>query len=106
MAYHTRPSPENAERIDADFQAFGFAELGLTAADFQPQNQVVQLVLPPNRIDLMTAIRGVSFDEAWRGRQFGKLDGVEVAFLNKDCLIRNKPASGREKDLEDLKRLA
>lgn len=63
---------------------------------------MVQLGHPPNRIDIITTISGVSFEEAWQGRQFGDLDGVTVPFLNKDCLIRNKRASGRDKDLEDL----
>ena len=67
---------------------------------------MVQLGQPPNRIDILTAISGVSFEEAWQGRQFGDLDGVPVPFLNKDCLARNKRASGRDKDLGDLKRLS
>ena len=66
----------------------------------------MQLGHPPNRIDILTTISGVSFDEAWQGRQLGELDGLPVAFLNKECLIRSKRASGRDKDLEDLKRLA
>ncbi len=118
MAYHARPrytddidilvhrSPANAARIEGVIRAFGFTSLGLTAADFQRENQVVQLGHPPNRIDILTTISGVSFEEAWQARQFGDLDGVTVPFLSKDCLVRNKMASGRDKDLEDLKRLS
>ena len=118
MAYHTRPrytedidilvrpSPENAARLENVIRSFGFTSLGLSAADFQQQNQVVQLGQPPNRIDILTSISGVSFEEAWQGRQFGELDGITVPLLSKDCLIRNKKASGRDKDLEDLKRLS
>jgi hypothetical protein len=118
MAYHVRPrytddidilvrpSPENAARLEAVLGSFGFASLGLSAADFQQQNGVIQLGRPPNRIDILTSISGVSFEEAWQGREFGELDGVPVSFLNKECLVRNKRASGREKDVEDLKRLA
>ena len=101
-----RPSAENARRLEAVIQAFGFASLGLSAADFQDENRVVQLGRPPNRIDLLTTISGVPFEEAWQGRQYGELDGVSMPFLNKDCLVRNKKASGIDKDLEDLKRLA
>ena len=118
MAYHTRPrytedidvlvrpSPENAARLENVIRSFGFTSLGLRAADFQKENQVVQLGQPPNRIDILTSISGVSFEEAWQDRQFGELDGLTVPLLSKDCLIRNKRASGRDKDLEDLKRLS
>ncbi|MGH8246110.1 MAG: hypothetical protein ACREUU_06735, partial [Gammaproteobacteria bacterium] len=100
-----RPSPDNAARLESVIQAFGFGSLGLSARDFQQENQIIQLGYPPNRIDILTTISGVSFDEAWQGRQFGDLDGTQVPFLNKECLVRNKKASGRDKDLEDLKRL-
>jgi len=54
----------------------------------------------------MTTISGVSFEEAWQGRLQGELDGVPAPFLNRECLIKNKRATGREKDLEDVKRLS
>ena len=118
MAYHARPrytedidilvrpSPENAARLENVIRSFGFTSLGLNAADFQQENQVVQLGQPPNRIDILTSISGVSFEEAWQERLFGDLDGLTVPLLSKACLIRNKKASGRDKDLEDLKRLS
>ena len=117
MAYHSRPrhtedidilvrpSEENAARMEAVLKPFGFASLGLNAADFLREGQVVQLGYPPNRIDLMTGISGVSFEEAWASRQFGELDGVPVPFLDRECLVKNKSAAGRGKDLEDVKRL-
>lgn len=101
-----RPSPENACRLEGVLQAFGFASLGLSSSDFQREDQVVQLGAPPNRVDILTSISsGVSFEEAWQGREPGELDGLPVAFLSKDCLARNKQAAGRDKDIEDLKRL-
>ena len=117
MAFHTRPrytedidilvrpTPENAARVETVLRAFTFTSLGLSASDFEKPEQIVQLGVPPNRIDLITCITGVSFDEAWAGRQHGELDGVPVAFLSKECLIRNKTATGRPKDREDLRRL-
>ena len=101
-----RPSPENSLRMERVIEAFGFSSLGLRAEAFRRENQVIQLGLPPNRIDILTTISGVPFEEAWVGRQFGELDGVPVAFLSKECLVRNKRASGRDKDLEDLRRLS
>ena len=118
MAYHSRPrytedidilirpSPENAARVEAVIRAFSFTSLGLCVADFIEEQRVIQLGRPPNRIDLLTSISGVTFEEVWHGRLFADLDGLPVSFLSKDCLIKNKRASGRQKDLEDLKRLS
>jgi hypothetical protein len=66
---------------------------------------VFQLGRPPNRIDLITAIDGVSFEEAWQNREEAILDGLPVTILSKPLLIRNKRASGRPKDLEDVRQL-
>lgn len=118
MAFHTRPrytedidilihaTPENAARVDAVLTAFGFTSLGLSAADFRAPDRIVQLGQPPNRIDLITSISGVSFEEAWEDRKSGELDGIPISFLSKECLKRNKAATGRAKDLEDLRRLS
>jgi hypothetical protein len=65
----------------------------------------VQLGLPPNRVDLMTAIDGVSFQEAWAGRVAGMYGSQSVSYLGRDELIRNKRASGRTQDLADLEDL-
>jgi hypothetical protein len=66
---------------------------------------VIQLGLPPYRIDILTSISGVAFPEAWAGRLGGTLFDVPVAFLGREAFIRNKRASGRPKDLEDLRAL-
>ena len=79
--------------------------LKISRSDFTRVDQVVQLGLPPYRIDVLTSISGVSFDEAWRGRLTGLLFEVSVAFLGRAELIRNKRASGRAKDLEDVRAL-
>ena len=71
-----RPSMENAERVAAVIREFGFASLGLSAADFARPDQVVQLGHPPNRIDLATGLTGVTFDEAWATREPASLDGL------------------------------
>jgi hypothetical protein len=63
---------------------------------------VYQLGLPPSRIDLLTVISGVEFDEAWSDRVEIEVDGVVVPFLGRDTLIVNKLASGRPKDLVDV----
>lgn len=81
---------------------FGFGEVGLSEGDFSTPGIVVQLGVAPNRIDLITAIDGVTFAEAWQGRAKGKFGSQEVFYLGKVELIRNKRASGRKQDLADL----
>jgi hypothetical protein len=103
--FFVRPTPENAARIVAALEAFGFAQPDLNASTFTEPDKVVQLGRPPNRIDLLTSISGVTFDEAWRHRVRGELDGLPVAFIGRTQLVANKAASSRAKDLADLDNL-
>ena len=98
-------SLENATRIFRAFEQFGFGDLKLTVEDFTQEDQVVQLGVAPNRIDVMTFLSGVSFDEAWASREQGELDGLSVPFISRDMLKRNKTACGRLQDLADLEYL-
>lgn len=100
-----RPTRDNADRIVDVLAAFGFGSLGLDALTLTQPDKVIQLGVPPNRIDLLTSISGVEFDEAWADRVAGALDGVPVSFLSRRCLVRNKRASGRAKDLADIENL-
>ena len=100
-----RPAVENANRVESVIQSFGFASLGLKAADFCEPDQVVQLGQPPNRIDLLTALTGVTFDEAWQGREAGDLDGIPVQFIGRRAFVKNKRSTGRLKDRADLEAL-
>lgn len=63
---------------------------------------VVQIGLPPRRIDILTALSGLDFDEAWKRRATVRIGSAAVPFLGREDLIRNKRASGRPKDLADL----
>ena len=96
------PSPENATRVLAALSDFGFGSLNLSVADFAKPGQVVQLGFPPNRIDIITRIDGVTFKEAWETRVAGTFGDEPVFFIGKLELIRNKKAAGRPKDLIDL----
>ena len=98
-------SEENAARLLLAIQQFGFGSLGLTVEDFTAPARVIQLGHEPNRIDLMTSISGVSFDDAWQTRVPGELDGILVPFIGRDALLRNKEASGRGKDRIDVEEL-
>jgi hypothetical protein len=94
-------SAENAERILRAIEQFGFGDLNLTIEDFA-REQVVQFGVAPNRIDVLTFLSGVTFDEAWTSRETGKLDGLSVSFISREMLKRNKQACGRLQDLADL----
>ena len=98
-------SPENAERVARAIEHFGFESLGLQAADFSKPDAIIQIGFPPNRIDIITAIDGVSFAEAWKDRVPSELDGLPVSFISRALLIRNKQAAGRPQDIADIANL-
>lgn len=101
------PSPDNVRRLWAALAAFGapLSALQLRESDFTRPDMVIQLGLPPYRIDILTGVSGLAFDEAWPGRIEASFEGVPAPFIGRDALIRNKRASGRTKDLADLEAL-
>lgn len=101
------PNVENAARVWHALGIFGapLQSLNVTQADFSKPDVVVQLGLPPYRIDVLTSISGVTFDEAWGDRLDGEMQGVPVSFLGRESFIRNKRATGRRKDLLDIELL-
>lgn len=103
--FFIEPSEENAARVIQAMDLFGFSSLGLSVKDFTNPDAIVQLGYPPNRIDVMTQVDGVSFEEAWNTRETSAFDGEPVAFISRDLLIQNKKASGRARDLGDLENL-
>ncbi len=100
-----RPSQANAARVLRALSQFGFGILDITASDLTVTGRVIQLGYEPNRIDLMTSITGVSFDDAWDDRASGDLDGLPVNFIGRSSLLRNKEATGRAKDRIDAEEL-
>jgi len=100
-----RPTGENAQRLITALGDFGFSELKLTVQDFTSIDQVVQLGVPPMRIDLLTSIDGVDFATAAGGSLRVEIADLTVPIIGRDALITNKRASGRPKDLADLEAL-
>lgn len=96
------PSPDNAERLLSALADFGFGSLGLTVGDFTSPGRIVQLGVAPNRIDLLTAIDGVVFGDAWAHRVPGPFGTVTVDYIGLADLIRNKQTSARPQDLLDV----
>jgi hypothetical protein len=103
--FFVRPTVANAQAMVATLNPFGFTSLKITTEDLIHANQVLQLGVKPNRIDIITSIAGVSFDEAWKSRASGFIDEVPVPFLGRDALLINKEATGRAKDLGDAAEL-
>jgi hypothetical protein len=99
--------PTNAARVWAALLRFGapVSSLGVSEADLQLPDQVTQIGLPPRRIDILTSITGVTFEDAWGGRVSHDVGGMAVPFLGRAELVRNKRATGRAKDRADLEAL-
>jgi hypothetical protein len=99
------PVAENADRVWAGLAAFGapLHALGIDKSDLTSRDVVAQLGLPPNRIDLLTGLSGLTFDAAWPNRIEATVDGVRVPVIGLNDLKANKLASGRGKDLSDLR---
>ncbi len=114
FVYHTRPrttkdidiwvepTPQNVQGLLAALDDFGFGSLGLKADDFLAPGRFVQLGYPPRRIDLMTSLKGVDFEDAWKGRVEDVIGDVKVCILGVPDLIRNKRAVGRPQDKADV----
>lgn len=102
-----RPTAENANRVLEALRLFGapFEAHGLRRRDFERPGNVYQIGLPPRRIDLMTGLSGVDFDEARDSRIVIDVAGLQIPFLGLAALRRNKKATGREQDLIDLRLL-
>lgn len=98
------PTEENADRVWRALAAFGapLADLDIRKQDLMRADVVAQFGLPPNRIDILTGVSGLEFDAAWKNRIEETLEAVRVPVLGLDDLVRNKRASGRDKDLADI----
>jgi len=105
MDIFVKPSIANAQRVLSALSDFGFGSLDLRVEDFQKPDSVVQLGVPPVRIDIMTSITGVTWEEADRGKVEGLYGNIPVPFLGKEQYIANKRALGRKKDLADIEYL-
>jgi|TARA_B100000315_G_scaffold89674_1_gene82460 hypothetical protein len=96
---------ENATSLVKALEDFGFGSLGLNEADFITPGQVIQLGNAPARIDILTSLTGVDFDDCWGQRLMIEDDGISYPVISRDDLITNKRALGRYQDLADLEQL-
>ena len=97
-----RPTPENADRVWSALQVFGAPLFDLAKADLASPAVVFQIGVPPCRIDILTEISGVRFEDAWRRRIVLRIEEQDLPFLGREDLLANKRAAGRAKDLGDI----
>jgi hypothetical protein len=97
-----RAGDENARRIIEVLDAFGFRDAGIEIEDLTTPGKIIELGRPPHRIDLITQIDGVTFDEVWATHQTADFDGISVPVIGREALLANKRAAGRAKDLADV----
>jgi hypothetical protein len=99
------PDTSNAKRILEALREFGFGSLNLSEADFTSPDNVIQLGVPPVRVDIMTSLTGVSWERANSNKVKGSFDKTTIYLISREDLIANKAALGRKKDLADIEAL-
>jgi hypothetical protein len=99
------PTPDNAARLLRALGQFGAPTAQVTAEDFSRPGVVFQMGLPPLRIDVMTDLSGLTFEEAWTSRTQAAFDTITVDVIGREAFIKNKRATGRARDLGDIEAL-
>ncbi|MBI5759240.1 MAG: hypothetical protein HZA46_12045, partial [Planctomycetales bacterium] len=98
-------SNANAKKLVQVFKEFGYDVPNLSEELFSTAGKLIRVGRPPNRLEVLTQISGVTFGECYRDRVVCRAEDVDVNFVSKDLLLRNKKASGRPKDLVDVEHL-
>jgi hypothetical protein len=103
--FFIEPTKDNSKNVLATCAQFGFGNIGLKEEFFQELGQIIQLGYSPLRIDIITTIAGVTFEDAWKNRVKGFYGDVPCNFISKEDLIINKKSTARKQDLADLETL-
>ena len=98
-------SPRNAKSVLKVLHEFGFGSLGLKSDDFQADDTIVQLGYEPNRVDLLTSLKGVEFSDCYERRLEAEVEGIELPIISVQDLISNKSQVGRSRDIADIEQL-
>ena len=97
-----RPQLDNAEKVFQALRSFGASTFDLSTADLVTPGMVFQMGVAPNRIDIITKIDAVDFDEAWEEHEVVVIETMSIPLIGKALLIKNKKATGRPKDQIDV----
>jgi len=95
-------SPTNARRIRDVLVSFGFGNVAPTPTELARPHKVFMLGRKPWRIDILTSIDGVSFEQAWKTRVKAEFAVAPLYVIGRAMLVKNKRAAGRDKDLADV----
>ncbi len=98
-------SPENADNIIKALEEFGFGSSGLKSEDFLETDQIIQLGYPPNRIDILTTLKEIKFEDCYKARVEVDIQGLRINFIDLENLKHNKRVTGRPQDLADAENL-
>ncbi len=98
-------SPGNADKILIALDKFGFGSLNLKPDDFLEEDRIIQLGYPPNRIDLLTTLKDLKFEDCYKSKVKVAIGDVEINFIDIENLKKNKRATGRPQDLADAENL-
>lgn len=117
VAYHGYPrytkdidfwiwlNEDNAKKIIEAIHAFGMSSMNIKVEDFMSADTVIQLGMPPNRIDILTDLETLDFEDCYAQREIANFDGLNIAMLDLDNLIKSKLNAGRPQDKVDAKKL-
>ena len=98
-------STDNAHKMITALEQFGFGSLGLEAKDFLEKEQIIQLGYPPNRIDILTTLKDLDFEDCYNSKIEVEMHGLQIDFIDVENLKKNKRATGRLQDLADAENL-
>lgn len=117
VAYHGHPrstgdidillecSQDNAGTVKECLNEFGFGELDISISELSTPDQVIQLGYPPLRIDLLTSIDGLVFEQAWKHKVCEDIQNLAINFISRKDLLTNKRATARARDIADIEEL-
>lgn len=95
----------NAHRVFEIIKEFGFNIPDLNESLFEQKDKVIRMGNPPLRIEILTSVSGIDFEKSYQNRKVEQIEGIPVNFIGLEDLIKNKKASGRHKDLDDVEHL-
>ncbi|MCR4317896.1 MAG: nucleotidyltransferase [Planctomycetes bacterium] len=105
MDIHVEMSEENSQKLVRALVEFGFDVPELKEELFQVPHKLIRFGIPPMRIEILTTISGVTFDECYAGSVTVLIEDVEVNFISRALLLKNKRAASRNRDLDDIEKL-
>jgi len=105
MDVWTRISSDNAKKIKDALREFGMPDEAVKAEFFLEEDKVIRMGIPPVRIEILTGISGVLFDECFEHREIAEIDDIAVPLISLTDLKKNKSSAARHKDLEDIEHL-